>query len=107
MDTNLNNTSFYVIILCFMIFVGCSYFFYQKIKKLNETIGQLQKHVMYQQTLIEKHSLLLRNTGTNINPNEIIQEIPVPIFENETKKMEENPPQQEEIESDTNIITND
>ena len=80
-----------------MIFVGCSYFFDQKIKKLNETIGQLQKHVnVYQQTLIEKHSLLLRIQETNINPNEIIQEIPVPIFENETKKMEENPPQQEE-----------
>lgn len=99
METNLNNTSFYVILFSVVLLVGCFYFIYYKIKKLNETIGQIQKHLMYQQGLIEKHSVLLRNTTTSTipNPNEMVQNLPPPLqpMENEVKK-EEKEPQNEE-----------
>lgn len=98
MDTNLDNTSFYITLFSLMVLLGCFYFIYQKIKKMNETIGQIQKHLMYQQNLIEKHNVLLRNTSTNINPNEITQDIPpIPSFiNNENIKKEEKPPSVEE-----------
>jgi len=96
MDPNLDNTSFYVMLFSLMILVGCFYFMYQKIRKINETIGQIQKHLMYQQNLIEKHNVLLRNTPTNMNPNEIIQDVHPPSFmNNETIKKEEKPPVEE------------
>lgn len=100
METNLNNTYYYYIILfSLVVLVGCFYYIYQKMKKMNDTIGQLQKHLMYQQGLIEKHNVLLRNTSqpTIINPNEMVQNIsPIQPFENEIKEeKKENPPMEE------------
>ena len=98
MDTNFNNTSFYVIIFSVVILVTCFYFIYYKIKKLNETVGQIQKHLMYQQGLIEKHNILLRNTSqsTIINPNEMVQNIPpIQPFENEIKEEKKETPVEE------------
>ena len=98
MDTNFNNTYYYYIILfSFVILVGCFYYIYQKIKKMNDTIGQLQKHLMYQQGLIEKHNVLLRNTSqsTILTPNEITQTITPPIQPLEKEVKEETPPTEE------------
>lgn len=93
METNLNNTSFLIILVSFIILIGCFYFIYQKIKRMSETIGQLQKHLMYQQQLIEKHNNILRNSGTNMNE---VPQNPPPSFEKLTKEEEVSRPPVEE-----------
>ena len=107
METNLNNTYFYIILSCLIIIIGCFYFIYKKIKKMNDMISQLQKHLMYQQNLIEKHSsILIRNSSpTNINPNDLVQNIQsIPSFVEETEKKEEETQPSPPVEEKPNPI---
>lgn len=95
MDTN---TYFYLLAFGCMILVGCIFILYQKTKKIHENQTQFQKHLMYQQSLIEKHNTILRSIslGQPIQEQTITPEtIPSienlqPILQNEQPKVERN-----------------
>lgn len=55
------NTYFYLLVAGCIVLIGCVYILYQKTKKIHDNQTQFQKHLMYQQSLIEKHNTILRN----------------------------------------------
>jgi TATA-binding protein-associated factor Taf7 len=66
-----------ITVFVFVILISL-YNFYTKIKKLHSTQVQIQKHLMYQQGVIEKHSSLLQTGGVPVNSN-VLDESPPPL----------------------------
>lgn len=84
----MEKNSIYTIAITLFVFIVLAslYNFYLKIKKLSSTQTQIQKHLMYQQNIIEKHDAVLQNTG----------EQPVPL-----RRQEIAPPPLNEVENES------
>lgn len=97
MDTN---TYFYLLAFGCMVLVGCVFVLYQKTKKIHDNQTQFQKHLMYQQSLIEKHNTILRNIslGQPIQEQTITPET-IPSIENLQSTL---PQQQPPVEKNEN-----
>lgn len=61
----MEKNSIYTIAITLFVFIVLAslYNFYLKIKKLSSTQTQIQKHLMYQQNIIEKHDSILQNSS--------------------------------------------
>lgn len=84
----MEKNSIYTIAITLFVFIVLAslYNFYLKIKKLSSTQTQIQKHIMYQQNIIEKHDAVLQNSG----------EQPVPL-----RRQEIAPPPLNEVENES------
>ena len=87
-----------------LVIIISLYTFYNRIKKLRDTQTQMQKHLMYQQGIIEKHNSVLQELNSNgtveqstLNVPSVMQNIaPPPPIED---RQEEKTQQQEKRQS--------
>lgn len=101
MDTN---TYFYLLVAGCIVLIGCVYILYQKTKKIHDNQTQFQKHLIYQQSLIEKHSSILRSLSLGQQPN-IDEQLPaqtIPIENMQPMMTQQQPPEQKKENTESN-----
>lgn len=88
----MEKNSIYTIAITLFVFIVLAslYNFYLKIKKLSSTQTQIQKHLMYQQNIIEKHDAVLQNTGEQPVPLRRQEIAPTPLNEVENESRGED-----------------
>lgn len=96
MDTN---TYFYLLVTGCIVLIGCVYILYQKTKKIHDNQTQFQKHLMYQQSLIEKHNTILRNLSLgqpNVEESLPVNTLPVENLQPMMTQQQEQPVEKKE-----------
>lgn len=82
-----------------LVIIISLYTFYNRIRKLRETQTEMQKHLMYQQGIIEKHNSVLQELNSNgaiqqsrLNVPDVIQNVapPPPVVETKEEKPEQH-----------------
>lgn len=82
-----------------LVIIISLYTFYNRIRKLRDTQTEMQKHLMYQQGIIEKHNSVLQELNSNgtvqqsrLNVPDVIQTVvpPSPAVETQEEKTEQH-----------------
>lgn len=82
-----------------LVIIISLYTFYNRIRKLRDTQTEMQKHLMYQQGIIEKHNSVLQELNSNgavqqsrLNVPDVIQNVvpPPPVVETQEEKPEQH-----------------
>ena len=82
-----------------LVIIISLYTFYNRIRKLRDTQTEMQKHLMYQQGIIEKHNSVLQELNSNgavqqsrLNVPDVIQNVvpPPPVVETPEEKPEQH-----------------
>lgn len=82
-----------------LVIIISLYTFYNRIRKLRDTQTEMQKHLMYQQGIIEKHNSVLQELNSNgavqqsrINVPDVIHNVvpPPPVVEPQEEKTEQH-----------------